>query len=368
MKVNIQTAAIVCLFCAVGFSACKSAPKEEAAPAETASSQTAPAETTVKEETPAVAPVVDYADANTKLLEAAESARQEAAAASASELYADSYSAVEKQFDQLKNDCTANPSTDYSAQIKDVTSRYQALANAAKAQALKKRIDELDLSSYDKQSYDDGETALAEYAKLGSSAASGDQLAQADKAYNSYLTVLTKAFKALAGNERRAALEAKKNADSVKAGVAKKDEYTAAADTFKKADSSFVTQDIEAAYKGYQESKNSFAVLYDSVSKARAAAQEAIDNARKAAESTKSYASEADTIAPLGDGEVKGIEAEDKKMLEDDTLSNPDDAVIDVDSGATAKAVQEEAAVLENTDSAATDASASAAASVQEAK
>src|SRR5574344_2197109 len=366
MKLNIQTAAIVCLFCAAGFSACKSAPKQEAAPAETAPAQTAPAETSVKQETPATA--ADYADANTKLLEAAESARQEAVAASAPNLYADSYSAVEKQFDQLKKDCAANPSTDYSAQIKDVTSRYKALADAAKAQALKKRIDELDLSSYDKQSYDDGEAALAEYAKLDSSAAGSEELAQADKAYNSYLTVLTKAFKALAGNERKAALEAKKNADSVKAGVAKKDEYTAAADTFKKADSSFVTQDIEGAYKGYQESKTSFAALYDSVSKARAAAQEAIDNAKKAAESTKSYASEADTIAPLGDGEVKGIEAEDKKLLEDDTLANPDDAVIDVDSGATAKAAQAEASVLENTGSAATDAAASAAAAVQEAK
>lgn len=368
MKLSYQTA-LVCLLCTIGLASCKSAPKE------TAPAETTPAETTVKEETPATAPAEttapaasDFSSANTALLTAAETARQESIVASAPDLYADAYNAAEKQLEQLKKDCAANPSTDYSAQIKDVTARYQALTKAAQAQAMKKKIDDLSFASYDQSSYDAGGTALDEYAKLGADGDSGAQLTQADKAYNAYLLVLTKAFKALAGNERKAALDAKKNADSVKAAVSQKDAYAQAADAFKKADSDYVTQDIEKAYQGYKSSKESFASLYDTVSKARAAAQEAIDNAKKAADGTKSYASEADTIAPLGDGEVKGIEAADKKMLEDDQLANPDDAVIDVNTGATAKAAEAEAAAVGVTTDTAADTAESAKKAVQETK
>lgn len=342
MKQNIQIAALVCVVCAVCFASCKSAPKEEAAaPAETT------VEPTVKDTATEEQASTDYLKGNDALLAAAETARQEAINASAQSYYAEAYNSAESQLEKIKKDCAADSKTDYSSQIKDVTARYHALAKAAQAQALKKRIDELDFSSYDKSSYDAGEAALAEFDKLGTDGDSSARLTQATKAFDSYSTVLLKSFKALAGQERKSALEAKKNADSVKAGVSKKDEYTKAADTFKKADSDYVTMNIEGAYKGYQESKTSFAELYDTVSKARAAAQEAIDKAKKAAEETKSYATEADTIAPLGEGEVQGIEAEDKKLLEDDKLANPDDAVIDVNSSTAAKAAQAETEVIE---------------------
>ena len=140
----------------------------------------------------------------------------------------------------------------------------------------------------------------------------------------------------MAKTERAAALEAKKNADSVKAGVAKKAEYIEASNTFKKADASFVTKDLEGAYKGYRTAKNTFTNLYETIAAKRAAAQAAIERAKQRVAEAENYTKEADTIAPI-EGEVAGIEKEDAVLLEADNFANPDDAVINVEDSDDAK-------------------------------
>ena len=79
------------------------------------------------------------------------------------------------------------------------------------------------------------------------------------------------------------------------------------------------------------------------MSAARAAAQAAIDRAKQKTADAANYATDADEIAPLTEP-VKGIEDENAVLLEEDTLANPDDAVIDVNEGVTAKAAEQEAA------------------------
>ena len=151
--------------------------------------------------------------------------------------------------------------------------------------------------------------------------------------------MVNKGLKANAGRERQAALEAKKNADSVKAGVARKEEYTKASEIFKKADSSYVTANLEGAFNGYKTSKEAFTSMYEEIKEKRAAAQALIDAAKQKVADSENYAIEADSIAPL-EGETAGIEAEDAVLLEEDNFANPEDAVIDVEEGATAKTAE----------------------------
>ena len=201
---------------------------------------------------------------------------------------------------------------------------------------MKKKLDSLAFDDYDKNAYKTGEDALASYAADGNKDS-------AATAYDAYKSVLNKALLALAGRERKAALEAKKAADSVKAGVSQKDAYAQAADAFKRADASYVARETEAAYKDYQSAKDAFNALYKQVSEKRAAALAAISRAKQKSDASSEFAASADASSPLGDGAVSGIEAEDAVLLEADELANPDDAVIDVNAGETAQAASAEA-------------------------
>lgn len=342
----------LCLAGLMGFISCGSAPKTEEKVEEPA-----PVEVTVEEKVEQVVEEVkeeikeeakDFSLANTQLLAGTESARKEAEEAGASKYYPELFAEFDDEFAKLKSAMEADPKADYSEQLRELTSKYNALTKAAKARFLKDKIDEYDISSYDKASYDKGNTALEEFDSMKSSASGKELLAKANDAFDSFTTVFVTAFKSLAGSERKAALEAKKNADSVKAGVSQKDAYKNATDTFKKADTDFVTANIEGAYKGYLEAKKEFTKLYEKVSEARKAAQEAIERAKNKVEEIADYAVDADTIAPLGDGEVKGIEAEDAKLLEDDNFEAAENAEIDVEEGATAKAAELATEALEN--------------------
>lgn len=290
----------------------------------------------IKEE---VVQAVDYSTANKTLLALTDAARENAVASGAEKYFSEKFAATEEKYTIVKNNVETDSSKDYSAEIKDLTERYQSLAAASQAQALKEKADELSLADENKSSYEAGQKALEEYSALSNEANGADLLAKANEALNAYSDVVNKGLKANAARERQAALEAKKNADSVKAGVAKKEQYTKASETFKKADSSYVTTNIEGAFKGYKEAKEAFNSLYEEIKEKRAAAQALIDAAKQKVADSENYAVEADSIAPL-EGEVAGIEAEDAVLLEEDTLANPDEAVIDVESGVTAKTAE----------------------------
>lgn len=290
----------------------------------------------VKEE---VVQAVDYSTANKTLLALTDAARENAIASGAEKYFSSNFAATEEKYTVVKNNVETDSSKDYSAEIKDLTERYQSLAAASQAKALKEKADELSLADENKSSYEAGQKALEEYSALSSETSGADLLAKANEALNAYSDVVNKGLKANAARERQGALEAKKNADSVKAGVAKKEQYTKASETFKKADSSYVTTNIEGAFKGYKEAKEAFNSLYEEIKEKRAAAQALIDAAKQKVADSENYAVEADSIAPL-EGEVAGIEAEDAVLLEEDSLANPDEAVIDVESGVTAKTAE----------------------------
>jgi hypothetical protein len=325
---------IQALFCAMAvllIASCGSTPKAEPEP------QVQDAVEEVKEEVKEEA--VDFSAGNQALFALTETAREAAIVADAKKYYPDGFDAAEAKYTSIKNKLAEDPSKDYSAEIKDLTDRYNSLAAASQAQALKEKADSLSLSGEDKASYDAGAKALEEYAAMGTGAAGKDLLAKAQEALSAYSDVVNKGLKANAARERNAALEAKKNADSVKAGIARKDEYKKASDTFKKADSAYVTANIEGAFNGYKSAKETFNYLYEDIKDKRAKAQALIDAAKQKVADSESYAAEADTIAPLA-GEVAGIEKEDAVLLEEDKFENPDEAVINVEEGVTAKTAE----------------------------
>lgn len=308
---------------------CGSTPTTE--PASEAKNQVTEEPAAVEEPAPEVqkepAPSEDFSAANNALMSQVDSARQKAVDAGAEKYFPDVLAATDSYYKELKSKIDANPSADYSAELKDVIERYNALATASLAKEMQEKAKELGLSDAD------AEDALKEFENSGNGA---DMQANANKALSAYSALLLQHLGAMAKTERNAALEAKKKADSVKAGVAKKAEYTAASNTFKKADSALVTKNLEGAYKGYREAKNTFNSLYESIAEKRAAAQAAIERAKQRVAEAESYTIEADSIAPL-QGEVAGIEKEDAVLLEEDSFANPDDAIIDVEDSAEAK-------------------------------
>lgn len=292
-----------------------------------AASQEEPA----KEETiPEVVPE-DFTKANEDLLSQAEAARQKALDAGAEKYFPEVLSADDAFFEDVKAGVKASPAEDHSAKIKEVITRYEALTTACMARDLKEKADELGLSD------SDAEKALADFEASDNG---NDMRTNAEKALNAYSELLRQHLGAMAKTERAAALEAKKKADSVKAGVARKEEYTQASQTFKKADSSFVTKNLEGAYKGYHSAKVTFLNLYETIAEKRAAAQAALERAKKRVLEAENYTVEADSIAPLSE-EVSGIEKEDTVLLEEDNFANPDEAVIDVEDSDDAKAAAE---------------------------
>lgn len=312
-----------------------------------AACKTPPAEEPeVKDETPVVETPAetpsDFSESNAKLLEKIEAARNKAVEAEAQKYYPDQFAAADGQYDALKNSIANDKASDYSSQAHDLAARYNALANAAQAKSLKEKVDEMKFNELDQAAYDKGEDALKQFDSFAADGNAGKMLEQSELALAAYTALFNKGFVALAGRERQAALDAKKQADSVKAGVSQKETYTKASETFKKADSSYVTKDIVGAYNGYKSSKETFLNLYETIYAKRAEAQAAIERAKQRVAEAESYSVEADSIAPLTE-QVSGIEDENAVLLEKDELANPDDAVINVEEGATAQAAEKAA-------------------------
>lgn len=309
------------------FIACGSTANIEPETNKTASVPEEKAEEKTDEPVAATQDFEDFSKENEALLTEAEAARQKAIDAGAEKYFPKILAKDDAFFDSVKSKVHDSPNSDHTEDLREVISRYNALATACMAKNLKEKADELGLSD------PNAEKALSDFeiSEKGS-----DMNKNADKALKAYSALLMQHMSEMAKTERNAALEAKKQADSVKAGVAKKDEYKKASDTFKQADSNFVSKNLENAYKGYHSAKITFANLYETIAAKRAAAQAAIERAKKRVSETENYTAEADTIAPLNE-EVAGIEKEDAVLLESDNFANPDDAVIDVESSEDAK-------------------------------
>ena len=297
-----------------------------------------PAEETAEPEPPAVeetveetieetvTPAVSQAELDLALANM-DNARQNAIDSDAEEYAPDYFDSLEKKYDDLRK--RAANGEDVAAECNDLAKRYEALATYVKALDAKETIDDYELPPLAKTAYDKGCKDLDAFDEMieDDNASADDLLAKATSAYGSFKTVLVALYKDIAKDAREDALEAKKDADSVKAAVSEKREYTRAVELFKKGDASYSMNGYEAACDSYDQAYDIFSTLYETISEKRAAALAAIEAAKKSVEDSAAVAEEADLEAPLT-GDVDGIEDEDAVLLEEDNYANPKDAEI----------------------------------------
>ncbi len=256
-----------------------------------------------------------------------DNARQNAIDSDAEEYAPDFFDSLEEEYEELRK--RAENGEDVSKECNDLAKRYEALAAYVKALDAKETIDDYELPPLAKAAYDKGCKDLDDFDALfnDDNASADDLLAKATSAYASFKTVLVALYKDIAKDAREDALEAKKDADSVKAGVSEKREYTRGVELFKKGDASYSMNGYEAACDAYDEAYDIFSTLYETISEKRAAALAAIEAAKKSVEESAAVAEEADLEAPLT-GDVDGIEDEDAVLLDEDDYANPKDAEI----------------------------------------
>nr|MCR5606243.1 hypothetical protein [Treponema sp.] len=317
------------------FASCASKPTAapEAEPMVEAPAVEEPAEEEKPAETPVEEPKEDAALVE-ELLAQIEEARKNALANGADKALGNAFQTTDSDYEAMKASAK-------SEDLKDVLARYKALDMYAQALALKNKIDSEELSKYDSSLYDNSCSALkiAEES-LSNKEAGKDSLTKATFAYDSFKSLSQKAYKIIANDSRKKAMEQKKNAESVRAEVAAADAYKAAVQLIKDSDAKFSFQNYEEAYKGYDKATSEFASMFESVSKRRQAALEAMEAAKQKQEASEQNALQADTEAPLGDEEVEGIVTEDTNLLEEDNYDNPENVVIELDDVETSETVE----------------------------
>ena len=314
------------------FVSCKSTEQEET-PQDTTqqvTDQTEPDVTEEKQQQEESGDTKSFTETNSTLLEKVDESRNAAIKSGAETYYAERLSITDEMLRAIKE--KADDKTDCSAELNDLNYRYLALQKASETRSLKEKIEANGFDKDNQIAYDAAEVLLSELEKVISENADGKTMYNAaETSYAAYHTIFYNSFKKLADSERSAAIEQKKNADSVKAGVAKKEQYKAIAETLKKGDSCYVTKNPEGAYDNYKDAKEKYAALYQEVAEKRAAAQKRIDEAKAKVQNIENFATEADEIAPIGDEKIDGIEEKDTVLLEEDKFENPEESVIEID-------------------------------------
>ena len=261
-----------------------------------------------------------------KLMEQINDARQAAIEAGADRNCPDQMNKLDYLLAGLKD------SDDPDAAAKSIIDRYKLLENYSIAVDTKKEIDDNGYASYAKNNYDRGVDNLS---KVDAAFDSGKDdfdkatFVYAENAVKEFNTVVNVAYKKIAKEERESAMEAKKKADSVKAGVARKAEYNDAAELMQSGDSLYAMQNAKKATEKYKEANEKFTFLYEDVAEKRAEAQAAIEEAKKRVAESERFAEEADVKAPITE-KVEGIEDEDAVLLEADDYEDPEEAEADL--------------------------------------
>ena len=174
---------------------------------------------------------------NESLLKKVEDARTLAIEAGADKYAPEMFAKVEEMYKKLQENSDGKNA---AAVYADLEKRYSIL-DYAKAKSTKEKVDSEYLSTYAEATYAEGVILLkAAEVAFSNDAAFDDELASVAKnAYIKFNKVYLIAYKMIAQNERSLALDAKKDADSVKASVSQKDRYKVAADEFSAGDSAY---------------------------------------------------------------------------------------------------------------------------------
>lgn len=265
-----------------------------------------------------------------QLVSKAEESRAKAVEAGAEDYYSNQLKVTDEMLLAAK-DKVAKGDKKVTDELKDINNRYLALQKASETKNLKKRIEELGFDEQNKEAYDAAGKLYDDLEEKIQNGADGiTMLKSAEVSYGAYYAIFYDSFKKLATKEREGALAEKKNADSVKAGVARKEEYKNYANLIQTGDNHFVTKNPEKAYDCYKDAKEKFEALYKDVAGKRAEAQRKIEEAKAKVRDVEAYAGEADERLPLGDEKIDGIEESDAVLLEEEEFADPDDAVIEV--------------------------------------
>ncbi len=223
--------------------------------------------------------------------------------------------------------------------LRQINAAYEGLAQYEEAKAKKKLIDDNGYASNNQRAYNEGAKLLEELEEImadsdsffeelrsGESDAGTQFLNKATKANTDFTNVL----KAAANNMRTEAFKAKKQADSVKASVSRKDDYDDGVSEFRAGDSNYVTGSVDESIENYTRARDIFATLYKEVAAARAEAQKRISDAKKKVNHAWGVADEADKTDPLTE-KIDGIEDHDAKLLEDDDFTEAENSYVEID-------------------------------------
>ncbi len=279
-----------------------------------------------KSEEEETTPEKDYSTNNKILMQKVEAARLAAIEAGAKSVSPILWNATEGIYTTEKSAVESGTKADLSTVLNDLIARYNGLENLAQAKDLKDEIDENNFASFRQATYNAGKEIYDDLVNPLSVIQSGSDFnKQAATAESDFRLVLRTAYNSLAQNERTAAYEAKLKADSVKAYVSRKDDYTHAVSLYRNGELRR-SVDPKLANDSYKLSKEEFLKLFEEISAARAQAQKEIEEAKKSVAQSATAAEQADVEAPLGNEPVEGIEAEDAKLLDDDDFSNAGEA------------------------------------------
>ena len=305
MKKRYFWLSILCILCML-FLACKSAPEETPEPEPEVVVPVEPEPEPIPEPVPEPEPepLPDFSEENTALRAKIYAARDAAIEAGAmtyfpEELLAmDAYAAsIDATFESEKS------SEAFSAKAQDLLDMYICFENLSKTVPLLEKTFDYDLTKYSSnEDVEKAEALLDEFSIESFDGIDGTYyLGKSEELLAIYEKIVTTGFKALSNEARAKVIETKKLADGIKASVAAKEEYKAANDMLINADASASRMEWENAYNGYEAADKAMAVVYETVSVKRAAAEKAMAEAKARAEAAAAYAEEADTIAPLAE-------------------------------------------------------------------
>lgn len=285
----------LCLYClfALFLAGCKTPPKDTKPADET------PVQTS--DNTEVVQSGTDVKSAAEKLKTQMSAARKKAVDAGASRYFPDELTVVDTAAAEARSVYDAGGSPDdFNRKASDIVYQYNALEQASVAYSTRKKVNDMNFADSDRASYDAAEQAFTKAGQMFNEGAAGKDLyAQMKSAADKYNAVLNAGYKSLAEKERDKVLELKQKADAIKTGVADKDGYANAVAFYTRANQELQSGQAEKAYNDYISAYGTLDKVYQAVLKKRAAAENAMERAKRRVEEADAVAEKADNTVPV---------------------------------------------------------------------
>ena len=279
----VSLLSLYCLF-ALFLAGCKTPPKDET-----------PVQTS--DNTEVVQSGTDVKSAAEKLKTQMSAARKKAVDAGAARYFPDELPVVDTAASEARSvyDAGGSPA-DFNRKASDIVYQYNALEQASVAYSTRKKVNDMKFADSD----DAAEQAFAKAEKMFNEGAAGKDLyAQMKTAADKYNAVLNAGYKGLAEKERDKVLELKQKADAVKTGVADKNGYASAVAFYTRANQELQSGQAEKAYNDYISAYGALDKVYQAVLKKRAAAENAMERAKRRVQEADAVAEKADSTVSV---------------------------------------------------------------------